>query len=57
MKRLLVFYMAFILLFFGGAMVAAKFINLDMVQALGIGTVGGVIVAEFRTIISKVVGS
>jgi hypothetical protein len=56
MKRLLIFYMVFILIWFGGAMIASHFITMDAVSALGIGTAGGVFVSKFGTIIDKITG-
>jgi hypothetical protein len=40
--------MGYLILWYGGAILAIKFLGMDPIEALGIGTAGGVFVASFK---------
>jgi hypothetical protein len=54
MKRIILFYMVFLLIWFGGSAAAFHFWGESAVSTLGIGVAGGVFVAEFRQMVNAV---
>lgn len=54
MKRLILFYMLFLILWFGGVIAATYMVGPNATADLGLGVAGGVFVAEFRVVVDKV---